>query len=63
MMSLVWPGLGQIVQGRFALGLYFVVEALVVATLFLASQSLRIPMGIALIVIALWSAIDAYLAA
>ncbi len=63
LFSLLWPGLGQLLQGRLLPGAVFAVWTGVSAIGFLhaaSSQQFAPPIAIELMLVAAWSIVDAY---
>ncbi len=63
LFSLLWPGLGQLAQGRFLLGTLFASWTGVSAVGFLYASGagrLAIPIAVEFTLVAVWSVIDAY---
>jgi hypothetical protein len=62
-LSLVWPGFGQLAQGRWAAGAAFAVWAAFSAIALVAPSSLGVPaktFGAELVVATGWAMVDAY---
>jgi hypothetical protein len=60
LLSLIWPGLGQLYQGRFAHAAHFLVDSAILAMVITVSEPFRGPALLALGAIALWSVVDAF---
>jgi TM2 domain-containing membrane protein YozV len=63
LFSLLWPGLGQLAQGRVLAGTLFASWALVSAIGFMYASAvgrLAIPIAAEFTVVAVWSIMDAY---
>ncbi|MBP6772901.1 MAG: hypothetical protein KA154_07845 [Gemmatimonadaceae bacterium] len=63
LFSLLWPGLGQLAQGRFRLGTLFASWTGVSAIGFLyaiGTGRLAIPIAVEFTLVAVWSIVDAY---
>jgi hypothetical protein len=58
--SLFWPGLGQVLQGRFVAATFFTAGIVGFALWGFAVASVRGPVWLGAAVLALWSVIDAY---
>lgn len=63
LFSLLWPGLGQLAQGRFLLGTFFAswTGVSAVGLLYaLGTGRLAFPIAVEVTLVAVWSIIDAY---
>lgn len=63
LFSLLWPGLGQLAQGRFLHGTLFVLWSGASAIGFLYAldrERLAIPIAVEFMLVAVWSMVDAY---
>jgi hypothetical protein len=58
-LNLIWPGLGQLNQGRTRPAAYFALEAAVLVALFAALPLSRAILGVLIAGLTLWSMIDA----
>jgi hypothetical protein len=59
-LSLLWPGLGQLHQGRPFAALYFGVESLSLVAVFTLFPPWRAMAAVGFAAVALWSIIDAF---
>ena len=61
--NLLWPGLGQLHQGRTVAAAYFALEALALVVVFGAWPTARILTGVLIVALTLWSIVDVLAAA
>ncbi len=62
-LSLVWPGLGQLHQGRTTAGIYFIAESLTLVAAFVWAPGWRVLAAVTFAAIAIWAIADAATAA
>lgn len=62
-LSLLWPGLGQLHQGRTGAGVYFVAESLTLVIAWLLAPTWGILLAVVFAAITIWSITDAVVSA
>lgn len=61
--SLLWPGLGQLHQGRTGVGLYFMAESVTLVIAWLLTPTWGVLLAVVLAAIAAWAIADAVIVA
>jgi hypothetical protein len=62
-LNLVWPGLGQLNQGRSRVAACFALEAAGLVALFGLFPASRLPIGVTIVAITIWSMAEVVIAA
>jgi len=62
-LSLLWPGLGQLHQGRTGAGLYFVAESVTLVIAWLLAPTWGVLLAVVFAAIAAWAIADAVIVA
>ena len=63
LLSLLWPGLGQLAQGRLVMGVIFLSWSVIGAGMFAFGSQTRgfqIALAFEMLVVAVWAIVDAY---